>query len=110
MRIALIILGVVLALVLIGGLIVFSMGVGVNNDLVRQREAVKAAWSQVDIALQRRADLIPNLVETVKGYATHEKDVIASVARARRAKRSPPTGSWTARSAACCWWWRTTRT
>ena len=117
MRIALIILGVVLALVLIGGLIVFSMGVGVNNDLVRQREAVKAAWSQVDIALQRRADLIPNLVETVKGYATHEKDVIASVANARaalggarRAKRSPPTGSWTARSAACCWWWRTTRT
>jgi LemA protein len=85
MRIALIILGVVLALVLIGGLIVFSMGVGVNNDLVRQREAVKAAWSQVDIALQRRADLIPNLVETVKGYATHEKDVIASVANARAA-------------------------
>jgi LemA protein len=85
MKIALIILGVVLALVLIGGLIVFSMGVSVNNDLVRQQEAVKAAWSQVDIALQRRADLIPNLVETVKGYATHEKDVIASVANARAA-------------------------
>ena len=85
MKIALIILGVVLALVLIGGLIVFSMGVSVNNDLVRQQEAVKAAWSQVDIALQRRADLIPNLVETVKGYATHEKDVIASIANARAA-------------------------
>jgi LemA protein len=52
---------------------------------VRQQEAVKAAWSQVDIALQRRADLIPNLVETVKGYATHEKDVIASIANARAA-------------------------
>ena len=119
MKIALIILGVVLALVLIGGLIVFSMGVGVNNDLVRQQEAVKAAWSQVDIALQRRADLIPNLVETVKGYATHEKDG-DRVGRERprgtrrrahaRQKKLPPTGSWTARSAACCWWWKTTRT
>src|SRR5271157_2283069 len=78
MKTALIILGVVLALLLIGGIVV-------NNELVRQQEAVKAAWSQVDIALQRRADLIPNLVETVKGYATHEKEVIASVANARAA-------------------------
>ena len=85
MKIALIILGVVVALVLIGGLIVFSMGVGVNNDLVRQREAVKAAWSQVDIALQRRADLIPNLVSTVKGFAQHETEVFKNIADARAA-------------------------
>ena len=51
---------VVVLLVLIG----FQM-VGVRNDLVQQREAVNGAWSQVDVALQRRADLIPNLVETV---------------------------------------------
>jgi LemA protein len=77
MKTALIIVGVVLAL--------FLLGVSVNNELVRQQEAVKAAWSQVDIALQRRADLIPNLVETVKGYAAHEKGVMDDVANARAA-------------------------
>ncbi len=85
MKIALIIAGVVLGLLLLGGGIIFFTGVGVNNSLVTQQESVKAAWSQVDIALQRRADLIPNLVETVKGYASHEKGVIEAVANARAA-------------------------
>jgi LemA protein len=74
-----------LGLLLLGGGILFFTGVSVNNSLVTQQESVKAAWSQVDIALQRRADLIPNLVETVKGYASHEKGVIEAVANARAA-------------------------
>jgi LemA protein len=85
MKVALITAGIVLGLLLLGGGALFFAGVGVNNSLVTQQESVKAAWSQVDIALQRRADLIPNLVETVKGYATHEKGVIEAVANARAA-------------------------
>jgi LemA protein len=81
MKIALGILAVVvvIALVLGGGLM------GNRNELVTERESVNGAWSQVDVALQRRADLIPNLVETVKGFAKQEKDVIESVANARAA-------------------------
>jgi LemA protein len=118
MKVALIIAGVVLGLLLLGGGVLFFTGVGVNNSLVTQQESVKAAWSQVDIALQRRADLIPNLVETVKGYASHEKGVIEAVANARAAmggartpaRRWKPTASSAARSRACFWWWRTIRT
>ena len=81
MKIALIILGVLVAILLLFGMSV----VGTRNDLVVQRNAVEAAFAQVEVALQRRADLIPNLVETVKGFASQEKDVIASVANARAA-------------------------
>ena len=56
---------------------------GLFNRLVTQEQAVKGAWAQVQNVLQRRADLIPNLVETVKGYATHEKEVFETVAEAR---------------------------
>src|SRR5581483_5462395 len=76
---------IVLIILVLAGLLFGAKYVSVRNDLVTQRESINAAWSQVDVALQRRADLIPNLVETVKGYATHEKDVIASVANARAA-------------------------
>ncbi len=78
-------LWIVILVVVVAGLLFGSQFVGVRNRLVTDRESINAAWSQVDVALQRRADLIPNLVETVKGYATHEKDVIASVANARAA-------------------------
>src|SRR6266699_2272956 len=71
---------VVLALVL-GG----CEFVGERNKLAAEREAIRAQWSQVDADLQRRADLIPNLVETVKGYAKEETTVIQSVANARAA-------------------------
>jgi len=53
--------------------------------LVAQRESVTSAWSQVDVVLQRRADLIPNLVETVKGFASHETEVFKNIADARAA-------------------------
>ena len=56
-----------------------------RNEMVRKKEAVNAAWSQVDVVLQRRADLIPNLVETVKGYAGQEQKVFGDIAAARAA-------------------------
>ena len=74
---------VVIALVLLIVLFAFGQYVGVKNTLVSKNEAVKAAWSQVDIVLQRRADLIPNLVETVKGYAAHEKSTFEDIAKFR---------------------------
>jgi LemA protein len=81
MKAALIVI-VVLGLI---ALVVFGQYVGVRNTLVSKNEAVKAAWSQVDIVLQRRADLIPNLVETVKGYAQQEQTVFGDIAKARSA-------------------------
>src|SRR5579872_971421 len=81
MKAALIVIGVIVILVL--G--VFGWAMGSRNTLVTEREAVNAAWSQVDVALQRRADLIPNLVQTVKGYAKQEQTVIKEVTDARAA-------------------------
>lgn len=81
MKIALIIVGVLVAIGLFFGMQV----IGVRNDLVTQKNSIDGAFAQVDVALQRRADLIPNLVETVKGFAGQEKDVIASVSNARAA-------------------------
>ncbi len=85
-------IGVVVVLVLIA-LIGFGQYVGVRNTLVTKDQAVKAAWSQVDIVLQRRADLIPNLVETVKGYAQQEVTVFGDIAKARSALLSAGTPS-----------------
>jgi LemA protein len=81
MKTGLIVLGIVVLLVLMIG----GKAASVNNDLVTQQEAIKAAWAQVDVALQRRADLIPNLVESVKGFAAQEKSIFESVAAARSA-------------------------
>src|SRR5271154_2189420 len=81
-------MGKTLIVVIIIGLIAllaFGQYVGVRNTLVTKNEAVKASWSQVDIVLQRRADLIPNLVETVKGYAQQEQTVFGDIAKARSA-------------------------
>ena len=67
-----------------GGLVVIlGATCGQYNSLVRDREAVDGGWAQVENTLQRRADLIPNLVETVKGYAAHEKQIFTEVAEAR---------------------------
>ncbi len=57
--------------------------ISMYNSLVRLRQKVKNSWSQIDVQLQRRFDLIPNLVETVKGYMEHEKDVLAKVTELR---------------------------
>src|SRR5664279_5249889 len=81
MKIGLIILVIVVLVLFWCG----STFVGHRNAMVTKREAVNSAWSQVDIALQRRADLIPNLVETVKGFATHEEKVFGDIAAARAA-------------------------
>jgi len=64
-------------------LICFGMYVSTKNTLVAKNEAVKSAWSQVDVVLQRRADLIPNLVETVRGITKQEQAVFGEIAQAR---------------------------
>ncbi len=88
---ALIVIIVLLVVVLLIGLVGFGQYVSVKNTLVSKNEGVKAAWSQVDIVLQRRADLIPNLVETVKGYAQQEVTVFGDIAKARSALLSAGT-------------------
>jgi LemA protein len=60
------------------------------NGLIRSRNQVENAWSQIDVQLKRRIDLIPNLVETVKGYAAHEKETLDAVVRARNAAIAAP--------------------
>jgi LemA protein len=76
-----------IVLAVLGGLIVVVGGwfVLTYNGLVQLRNAVKNAWSQIDVQLKRRYDLIPNLVETVKGYAGHEKETFERVIQARQA-------------------------
>ena len=76
---AYIIIGVVVAIVVIG---VFIL-IGMYNGIVRSRNRVKEAWSGIDVQLRRRASLVPNLVETVKGYAAHERETFEEVTRAR---------------------------
>jgi LemA protein len=76
---------VILVILLILALVLGSFYVSRRNQMAIKREAVNAAWSQVDVVLQRRADLIPNLVETVKGYAMQEQAVYGEIARARSA-------------------------
>ena len=75
--------------------LVAIIGIVLYNGLVRSRNQVDNAWSQVDVQLKRRLDLIPNLVETVKGYATHEQKTFDAVIQARSAAMSaaPTPGS-----------------
>ncbi len=75
MSTSLILIAIVVGLVL--------MFIGLYNGLVRQRNEVKNAWAQIDVQLKRRHDLIPNLVETVKGYMTHERETFEAITRAR---------------------------
>ncbi|HYA64254.1 MAG TPA: LemA family protein [Candidatus Sulfotelmatobacter sp.] len=76
---------VIVVVVLIVAFLLGSAYFNMRNQMAIKREAVNAAWAQVDVVLQRRADLIPNLVETVKGYAVQEQTVFGAVAAARAA-------------------------
>lgn len=82
-------IGIIVLLIFAGA----SSYIGAKNQMVTKNETVKAAWSQVDIVLQRRADLIPNLVETVKGFALQEQTVFGDIARARSRLLSANTPS-----------------
>jgi len=77
--------GLVIGLVVVAIVVVGLVGwaVSVNNDLVRLEQSVNATWAQVQNVYQRRADLIPNLVETVKGFAAQERTVLTEVTQAR---------------------------
>jgi LemA protein len=66
--------------------------IGIFNKFVKNRNVVNDAWSNIDVALKRRYDLIPNLVETVKGYAKHEKSTLEDVIKARNAAMNVPKG------------------
>lgn len=85
------IFGIIAAVVV---LLLVGMGssyVSRRNEMVAQREAIKNQWGQVDVVLERRADLIPNLVETVKGFAAQERTVFDSIAQARAAMAGAKT-------------------
>src|ERR1700720_4705576 len=80
--------GLVLGLMCVGGIVVVALlavvvGITIYNGLVNKSTETKNAWSQIDVQLKRRYDLIPNLVETVKGYAGHEKETLEAVINAR---------------------------
>ena len=77
-------------------LLVIIYLVAAYNGLIRRRNQIENAWSQIDVQLKRRHDLIPNLVETVKGYAAHEKSTLDAVIQARNAAVAAPTPSATA--------------
>lgn len=86
--------GIVIAIIAVLLVVGFSSSyVSARNQMVTKNEAVKAAWSQVDIVLQRRADLIPNLVETVRGIALQEQTVFGDIAKARSQLLSAGTPS-----------------
>ncbi|MCO6186911.1 LemA family protein [Rhizobium sp. L1K21] len=70
------------------------------NGLVKSRQMAEEAWSGIDVQLKRRADLIPNLIETVKGYASHEKSTLEEVVELRNKAQGVPTGDVEGRAAA----------
>src|SRR5271168_1103803 len=78
-------LAVIVVLLILCALSFGGMYVGRRNEMVRLSEQIKSNWAQVDVVLQRRADLIPNLVSTVKGFAAHEETVFGDIANARAA-------------------------
>ncbi|MDB5522739.1 MAG: LemA family protein [Rhizobium sp.] len=80
--------------------IVAVVAVFLYNGLVRARQMAEEAWSGIDVQLKRRADLIPNLIETVKGYATHEKSTLEEIVELRNRAQAVPSGDVAARGIA----------
>ncbi len=74
---------IIIGVIIIAVIILFRLFVSPYNNMVRMEEGVTSQWAQVENVYQRRADLIPNLVKTVKGYATHEKETLTQVIEAR---------------------------
>ncbi|HWF37752.1 MAG TPA: LemA family protein [Candidatus Acidoferrales bacterium] len=85
MKAAVIVVIALVAVLVIGGVLFGGTYVSERNQMVTLNETVKSDWAQVDVVLQRRADLIPNLVATVKGFAAHEETVYDDIAKARSA-------------------------
>lgn len=80
-------------LILLGGIVVLGgLLVSIFNKFAKNRNMVQDAWANIDVALKKRYDLIPNLVNTVKGYAAHEKDTFTQVIEARNAAMAVPKG------------------
>ena len=79
----------IIALVLVVVVIVY--GIAIYNGLVKARQMVREAWSGIDVQLKRRANLIPNLIETVKGYASHEKETLSEVIEMRTRAQAVPS-------------------
>ncbi|HWS58913.1 MAG TPA: LemA family protein [Actinotalea sp.] len=83
---------IVIVAILVLAVVALIWGIATYNGFVRLRNLVQESWRQIDVELHRRHDLIPNLVETVKGYAAHERAVFDEVTRARAAAAGPVSG------------------
>lgn len=79
-----------IALAIVAAIVVYA--ISIYNGLVKARQMVREAWSGIDVQLKRRADLIPNLLETVKGYAGHEKETLEQVTEMRTRAQAVPAG------------------
>lgn len=90
----------ILIVILVIAAVVILWYIGAYNGLVQKRVGCENSWSQIDVQLKRRYDLIPNLVETVKGYTTHEKETLERVIKARNAAISVGGGDVAARAQA----------
>lgn len=87
-----------IAIIILVAIAVYA--VVIYNGLVKARQMVREAWSGIDVQLKRRADLIPNLIETVKGYASHEKDALTEVTEMRTRAQGVPAGDVAGRAVA----------